>query len=114
MCNMYICLEHSCQVFQKVRCDMFSTLSVLRCTGYTEAVGHEADPGTLCLKMHAGHEIAPDQTVSPLHSNFKATCQTQVNNWHSIYIYFLRLGKVSKSTFDQGWREPGSGPRTSK
>ena len=67
---------------------MFSALCVLRCTRYTEAVGHEAEPGAVCLKMHAGHKIAPDQTVSPLHSNFKATSQTQVNYWHSIYMYF--------------------------
>ena len=32
---------HSCQVFQEVRCGMFSALCVLRCTRYTEAVGHE-------------------------------------------------------------------------
>ena len=66
---------HSCQVSQKVKCEMFLALCVLRCTRYTEAVRHEADPGSLSLKMHAGHKIAPDQTVSPLHSNFKATCQ---------------------------------------
>ena len=58
---------------------MFLELCVLRCARYTKAVGHKADPGALCLKMHAGHKIAPDQTVSPLHSNFKATCQIQVN-----------------------------------
>ena len=40
--------------------------------GYTEAVGHKADPGALCLKMHAGHKIVPDQTISLLHSNLKA------------------------------------------
>ena len=78
----------SCQVFQKVRFEMFSALCVLRCTNYTEAVSHEADPEALCLKMHAGHKIAPDQTISLLHSNLKATCQLQVNFWHSIYMYF--------------------------
>ena len=67
---------------------MFSGLCVLTCTRYTEAVGHEADPGALCLEMHAGHKIAPDQTVSQLHSNFKATFQIQVNCRHSINMYF--------------------------
>ena len=70
---------------------MFSALFILR--------GRR--PGALCLKMHAGHEIAPDQTVSPLHSNFKATCQIQVN-YSSIQFtcIFLRLSEVSKSTFE--------------
>ena len=77
---------------------MFSRLRVLRCTIYTETVGHEADPGALCLKMHAGQKIAPEQRASLLHSNFKTTCQIQVNYWHSIYMYFLWLSKVSKST----------------
>ena len=32
---------------------MFSELCTLRCTRYTEAVGHEADPGAPCLNSYA-------------------------------------------------------------
>ena len=84
-CGWKICLV--AKFFRKlgVRC---SRHCVLRCTKYTEAVSHEADPEALCLKMHAGHKIAPDQTISLLHSNLKVTCQIQVNFWDSIYMYF--------------------------